>query len=304
MSVIKVNNITNRDGTSGPVIAGITTVSSTSHLVVPTGSTGQRVALAPDPFINNLVLALPFNSESVFTDVSPRKQGEFSGRGSVGFGTTALGASLPYGQSGVSTTSVGIVTFSKYYGTSVGFNTTISSTQALQNVNSSDYQFGGQDFTLEGWVYVRSFYDSGDGDYAAVVKCSTDASWTTGWTLALRNTNRFTWYANGTGVDGQSYTLDSTSGFTYSTDTWHHIAIVRKDLVRYLFVNGVLDKSYTDLINYQPTSIISIGNDIAQSSGFHGYLQDLRIYKGVAKYNGVGIATGTTVFTPPNQIAL
>jgi hypothetical protein len=35
MSVIKVNNITNRDGTSGPVIAGITTVSSTSHFVVP-----------------------------------------------------------------------------------------------------------------------------------------------------------------------------------------------------------------------------------------------------------------------------
>lgn len=42
MSVIKVNNITNRDGTSGPVIAGITTVSSTSHMVVPTGRTGQR----------------------------------------------------------------------------------------------------------------------------------------------------------------------------------------------------------------------------------------------------------------------
>lgn len=42
MSVIKVNNITNRDGTSGPVIAGITTVSSTSHMVVPTGDTLRR----------------------------------------------------------------------------------------------------------------------------------------------------------------------------------------------------------------------------------------------------------------------
>ena len=44
MSVIKVNNITNRDGTSGPVIAGIVTVSSSSHFVVPTGRTGQRYA--------------------------------------------------------------------------------------------------------------------------------------------------------------------------------------------------------------------------------------------------------------------
>ena len=42
MSVIKVNNITNRDGTSGPVIAGVTTVSSTSHFVVPTGDTRNR----------------------------------------------------------------------------------------------------------------------------------------------------------------------------------------------------------------------------------------------------------------------
>jgi hypothetical protein len=66
MSVIKVNNITNRDGTSGPVIAGVTTVSSTSHFVVPTGHTGQRVGLAPDPYEEFLVLALPFNSESVF----------------------------------------------------------------------------------------------------------------------------------------------------------------------------------------------------------------------------------------------
>ena len=72
MSVIKVNNITNRDGTSGPVIAGIATVSTTSHMVVPTGNTGQKVPLAPDPYIDNLVLALPFNSESVFDDVSPK----------------------------------------------------------------------------------------------------------------------------------------------------------------------------------------------------------------------------------------
>lgn len=295
MSVLKVNNITNRDGLAGPTVAGIASVVSNSHFVVPTGSTGQRVALAPDPYINNLVLALPFNSESVFTDISPRRQGEFSGRGSVGFGTTALGASLPYGQSGVSTTSVGIVTFSKYYGTSVGFNTSISTTQALQNVNSSDYQFGGQDFTVEGWVYIRSFITSAN-DFGVIIKCSTNASWLTGWTLDLRSTNNFNWYANGTGVDGQSYTYSQNSASTYSTNTWYHVAVVRKDLVRYLFVNGVLDSTNTDLINYQPTSIISIGNDISDGYNFHGYLQDFRIYKGVAKY--------TTNFTPPNQIAL
>jgi hypothetical protein len=290
MSVIKVNNITNRDGTLGPVIAGIATVSSTSHLVVPTGNTGQKVALAPDPYINNLVLALPFNSESVFDDVSPRNQGTFSGRGSVGFATTT--ASLPYGVSGVTTTSVGIVTFSKYYGTSVGFNTTISRTQALQNINTSDYQFGGQDFTIECWVYVKSFVL----DNGVIVKSSANSSWLTGWTLHTRNTSKFAWYLNGTGVDGNSYTAQVDTNSTYSAGTWHHLAVVRKNLVRSIYVNGILDRSDTDLVNYIPTAQISIGNDISATYDFDGYLQDLRIYKGVAKY--------TSNFTPPNQIAL
>ncbi len=298
MSVIKINNITSRDGTTGPVIAGITTVSSTSHLVVPTGNTGQKTALAPDPYIDNLVLALPFNSESVFNDVSPRNQGTFSGRGSVGFATTT--ASLPFGVSGVTTTSVGIVTFSKYYGTSVGFNTNISVTQALQNVSTSDYQFGGQDFTIECWVYVKNFVSN---NYGIIVKSSTDNGWGTGWTLYTRsNAGSFSWYGTGTGVDGQSYTLEVNSASTYSIGTWHHVAVVRRNFVRYLYVNGVLDRSDTDLVNYVPTSIISIGNDISSTYRFDGYLQDLRIYKGVAKYTG--ISTTSANFTLPTQIAL
>ena len=297
MSVIKINNITSRDGNTGPVIAGITTVSSTSHLVVPTGNTGQKTALAPDPFIDNLVLALPFNSESVFDDVSPRNQGTFSGRGSVGFATTT--ASLPFGVSGVTTTSIGIVTFSQYYGTSVGFNTNISITQALQNISTSDYQFGGQDFTVECWVYVKIFAGN---DYGVIVKSSTDSSWNTGWTVYIRNTNKFGWWFSGTGVDGQSYNSGADTNSTYSTGTWYHLAVVRKNLVRSFYVNGVLDRSDTDLVNYVPTSIISIGNDISTNYRFDGYIQDLRIYKGVAKYTG--ISTTSANFTLPTQIAL
>lgn len=44
MSELRVNNITNRDGKRGTVVAGIPQVSSTSHFVVPTGRTGQRYA--------------------------------------------------------------------------------------------------------------------------------------------------------------------------------------------------------------------------------------------------------------------
>ena len=42
MSELRVNNITNRDGKRGTVVAGIPQVSSTSHFVPPSGRTGQR----------------------------------------------------------------------------------------------------------------------------------------------------------------------------------------------------------------------------------------------------------------------
>ena len=44
MSDIRVNNITNRGGNGGPVIAGITTVSSNTFMVVPSGTTEARSA--------------------------------------------------------------------------------------------------------------------------------------------------------------------------------------------------------------------------------------------------------------------
>ena len=42
MSDIKINNITDRTGDSGPVIAGVSTVSSTGAFTVPIGDTAHR----------------------------------------------------------------------------------------------------------------------------------------------------------------------------------------------------------------------------------------------------------------------
>ena len=59
MSVLHTNNITNRDGTSGPTIAGITTVSSTGFMRVPTGNTQSRVVADVENIVTNgLVLHL------------------------------------------------------------------------------------------------------------------------------------------------------------------------------------------------------------------------------------------------------
>ena len=44
MSDLKINNITNRSGDSGPVIAGVSTVSSSAFMVMPSGDTANRSA--------------------------------------------------------------------------------------------------------------------------------------------------------------------------------------------------------------------------------------------------------------------
>ena len=42
MSELRINNITDRAGSSGPIIAGVSTVTSTSHMTMPSGSTEFR----------------------------------------------------------------------------------------------------------------------------------------------------------------------------------------------------------------------------------------------------------------------
>ena len=42
MSELRINNITDRVGSSGPVIAGVSTVTSTTHMVMPSGPTEMR----------------------------------------------------------------------------------------------------------------------------------------------------------------------------------------------------------------------------------------------------------------------
>lgn len=276
MSVIKVNNITNRDGTSGPVIAGITTVSSTSHMVVPTGNTGQKVALAPDPYINNLVLALPFNSESVFDDVSPR------GKGTPSIYGMSKTSSLPFGVTGVTTTSSGIVTFSKYYGTSVYFD---GIDDYLTIPPTSDITLEGSDFTIEFWINPLS---STGGEFFY---------WNANSSAFGLRLNIFSGVINFlVSIDGTSHAIN-TSLTTLSANVWTHLAISRYRNTLDLYQNGIRiynNTSFTGAITAGTNNVI--GARTFAPDYKECYLQDLRIYKGVAKY--------TSNFTPPTQIAL
>ena len=73
MSELRVNNITNRDGKTGTVVAGIPQVSSTSHFVPPSGRTGQRYADGGENIVRDgLVLHLDakYSYDGLWYDMS------------------------------------------------------------------------------------------------------------------------------------------------------------------------------------------------------------------------------------------
>ena len=86
--------------------------------------------------------------------------------------------------------------------------------------------------------------------------------------------------------------VDSVSAV--SLNTWTHIAFVRSSSTMNIYINGILDTSASMSDNLSNATGFAIGRDYYNLSQeyYTGYLQDLRITKGYARY--------TSNFTPPS----
>jgi hypothetical protein len=149
---------------------------------------------------------------------------------------------------------------------------------SIQN-NSLQLQTG--DFTIEGWVYTNA---------AGVVYgiINKGASTPTGWSLEINTSNQLIWYSAGTAV--------KTSTDTIPASTWTYFAISRSGTNLYMFINGTLQGTAgTDSANYTQTNNMIIGATRALGNGLNGYLDDLRITKGIARYTA-SFAAPTTSF--------
>jgi plastocyanin len=83
-----------------------------------------------------------------------------------------------------------------------------------------------------------------------------------------------------------------TGGNTLSVDTWYHVAVSRIGDQTKLFVNGVQEGStYTDANDYGSTKQLQIGSIRNANYEFDGYIDEVRISKGIARY--------TSNFTAP-----
>ena len=151
--------------------------------------------------------------------------------------------------------------------------------------SSSDLSFGTGDFTVECWVYQTSNADSNDG----IFQISTNSgglnpSNSNSITLQAHDDSKYRIYANDTA------TPMSTSVIT---DKWVHLAVVRDSGTTKLFVNGIQDATtISDSRNYSGT-YLAIGGYFSTSYLWVGYIQDFRVYKGVAKYTSDFVVPST-----------
>ena len=168
-------------------------------------------------------------------------------------------------------------TKSKFGGSSMYFN---GSGDYLTIPNNSSFDFGYGDFTIEFWMnptYPNSTWQ-------AIISRNYNTSY--GWRLyKIMNSNNFAFYQSG----GSHI---NTTNVTLTAGTWYHIAIVRSGTTLTIYVDGVAKGSGYSYTNLSPTADLEIGQGVVTSAyPYWGYLDDLRITKGVARY--------TSNFTPP-----
>jgi len=142
-------------------------------------------------------------------------------------------------------------------------------------------QFGTADFTVEGW-----FYPTNVTTLQVLIGNRVAASGANNWDMAINASSKINW-----GTTSTNYLTSSTSVLV---NTWQHIAVCRVSGTTRLFLNGVLEATTTSSINLSANSQLNIGNQGTYSPtsyNYIGYMQDIRITKGVGRYAGN--------FTPP-----
>jgi alpha-tubulin suppressor-like RCC1 family protein len=142
----------------------------------------------------------------------------------------------------------------------------------------SVFQFGTGDFTVECWIYPTTLNSSTDYHIADFRDSNDTGSFRTG--------------INGTTIP---FVANSAGGilngsYTFTTNTWYHFAVTRRSGTLTIWINGTSAGSNTTTTNFTGSKI-TIGSAVNNAGPYFGYIDDLRITTGYARY--------TSNFTPP-----
>jgi len=223
-------------------------------------------APAPDPFAANVVSLLHFegaDASTTFTDscASPN-------------------IFTAYGNAHISTAQ-------KQFGSASGAFDGAGS--YLTTPHSAALNLVGVDFTIEGWVYLTSLTS---GNMEIVGKDGIAGVSYMQWDVAITPAGKLVvWLGNGNGVSNPGTGYTGTTAMTLNA--WHHFALVKSGSTCLGFVDGAQEWSAPAATMYDGGKPVYVGYQDGQpaASFLHGYIDELRITKGVARY--------TAPFTPP-----
>ncbi len=137
------------------------------------------------------------------------------------------------------------------------------------NMNPSILRSQTEDFTWEAWVYpTRSNVGQfcWNSDFQVILQQNT---------LVPTLTNQYSYYASGPAL---------------TLNTWNHVAAVRNGSTLKVYTNGVSGTAYT-FAGAFTASVGYVGCSWQQTGQFQGYMDDIRLTTGAARY--------TANFTPP-----
>lgn len=173
---------------------------------------------------------------------------------------------------------------SKFGGSSIAFD---GNGDRLTIPENNDFNFGTGSLTVEFWAHKSA---NGVNGYDAVFTNLRDTL-SPGFFIELSTARGFAAYVR----SGLSDLL-CTASTTVNDSAWHHWAVCRSGSIWYLFKDGVQLTKTLDQIGSATIVTSSAGHLIGSERDttyfdFNGYIDDLRITKGVARY--------TANFTPP-----
>ncbi len=152
-----------------------------------------------------------------------------------------------------------------------------ASTNVISTPGHADFAFGTNNFTIEAWVMATSTPAS--RDIASTARNNDgDISWIFG-TDANNRIRFLTWI-----------TVIATSTTALANNAWYHVAVTRSAGTVRLFINGVLEATAASTQNFTNVANALWISNATGASSWPGYIDNLRITKGVARY--------TSSFTP------
>ena len=167
-----------------------------------------------------------------------------------------------------------------------------ASSSTLEFNASTDWALDSTPFTIETWIRFNTTPPS--SQYFIVDNWGGASS--LGWVLAVDSTGHMVWAVSTTGANNFT---DISATWNPTTGVWYFIAIDFDGTKYRAYSNGVMIGSSTTLRTiFNPGNKLGIGaNSINTGFWLDGWLDELRITKGVARYaSDAGFAVPTAAF--------